>query len=392
ACLWTRLRQRLRRREVQVIVSSAPQGGGNGQRDAAPFLRLRLELAAAGGRELIVAGAAVVVGLAPARGEPARLLHPVKGGEERARLHHEGAPRDLLDAMGDGHAVFLAQGQGLQDQQIQGALQQVGRGRHHAPPTENLYVTMMAAVPIDCQYESRRGAGSGPWRRRGPDAQGGDGQGLLVVQADAVHARAPRRLRHPEGVIAPDGKEGLLAPGLVVDDEAQARVRRHGLGARGDDDDEVGGPAQGYAQGRATALRPPQPAAALLLGRPPPASDQDGRRAPSQVELSAPGPAVQLQVLPPPDERIAGRLVILLDERLHLGGELLHVGVEEDDGGRDVAVAQGALEAVALRVSEQRADLVVEEEPMVRVRPEGAGPREAVENGVARRGELLDEA
>src|SRR4029079_2632775 len=95
-CLCTRLRQRLASRDVQIIVPSAAKGGRDGHGDAAPLLGLRLELLAPRARELVVAGAPVVVGLAPARGEPARLLHAVQGGEERARLHHEGAPGHLL--------------------------------------------------------------------------------------------------------------------------------------------------------------------------------------------------------------------------------------------------------------------------------------------------------
>src|SRR5205823_6974446 len=87
---------------------SASQRGGHGQRDAPPLLRLRLELLPPGARELVVAGAAVVVGLAPGGAEPARLLHAVQGGEVRARLHHEGAARDLLYAAVDGQAVPLA--------------------------------------------------------------------------------------------------------------------------------------------------------------------------------------------------------------------------------------------------------------------------------------------
>jgi hypothetical protein len=54
--------------------------------------------------------------------------------EERSWLHVERAARDLLDASRNAQSVKLTEGERLEDEEIQGALEQVGRlWRHGAP-------------------------------------------------------------------------------------------------------------------------------------------------------------------------------------------------------------------------------------------------------------------
>lgn len=107
------------------------QGVGDGEGDARPAFGLRVELAAAGGGEFVVFGAPVVFGFAPAGGEPALLFHAMESGKERAGFDLKGAAGDLFDATGDGEAVKLGQGQGLEDEHVERAEEQVGLvGRH----------------------------------------------------------------------------------------------------------------------------------------------------------------------------------------------------------------------------------------------------------------------
>ncbi len=81
--------------------------------------------------EAIVAGAAAVFRFAPCAGDPALLLQAVQGGKERAGLDAEDAAGGLLDPAGDAEAVHGFEREGFQDQQGEGALQQVGLGRGH---------------------------------------------------------------------------------------------------------------------------------------------------------------------------------------------------------------------------------------------------------------------
>src|SRR5690606_12143191 len=96
---------------------------------ARPVRGLGLELRPPGARESIVLGAAGVLGAAPLGVEPSRALEAMDRGEQRARVALEDAARDLLDAAGDAEAVERLETEGLEDQQVQGALDHVGVGR-----------------------------------------------------------------------------------------------------------------------------------------------------------------------------------------------------------------------------------------------------------------------
>jgi hypothetical protein len=50
----------------------------------------------------------------------------VQGWEERPRLHVEGALGDLVDPGGNSEAVKRLGGKGLEDQQVQGSLEEIG--------------------------------------------------------------------------------------------------------------------------------------------------------------------------------------------------------------------------------------------------------------------------
>ena len=68
------------------------------ERDAVPLLGGFPELPLPCLRQLVILGAAIVLGRFPLRGEPARFLQPVKRREQRSRLDGKGAAGHLLDA------------------------------------------------------------------------------------------------------------------------------------------------------------------------------------------------------------------------------------------------------------------------------------------------------
>src|SRR3977135_2452776 len=90
-------------------------------------------MATAGSREAVVLGAAIVLGVAPFRLQPPFVVQAVERGKQRAGLHLERAARDLLDAAGDPEPCMLAERERAENQQVQGALQEIGLlGHGHA--------------------------------------------------------------------------------------------------------------------------------------------------------------------------------------------------------------------------------------------------------------------
>jgi len=96
-------------------------GGG----EAGPGFALALELGAAGGGDGIEAGLAVGLGGSPLGADPALLLEAVEGGVEGALLDLEDFVGELLDALGDGPAVFGLEGDGLEDEEVEGSLDEI---------------------------------------------------------------------------------------------------------------------------------------------------------------------------------------------------------------------------------------------------------------------------
>src|SRR5687768_505143 len=121
---------------VGVVRSSAagrrPSSGGAEHRleaggEAAPALQLRAEGAAAGGGDLVVAGAPVVVARAPRAGDQAVLLEALERRVEGALVHLQHAVGDLLDALADPPAVHGLERERLQDEQVERAAEDVRR-------------------------------------------------------------------------------------------------------------------------------------------------------------------------------------------------------------------------------------------------------------------------
>src|SRR6185503_19266346 len=85
-----------------------------------------LELAAARARQRVVLRAPGVRRIAPFGVEPAGTLEALQRGEEGAGIHLEHAARDLLDPPADAEAVQRPEAQRLEDQHVQGPLDDVG--------------------------------------------------------------------------------------------------------------------------------------------------------------------------------------------------------------------------------------------------------------------------
>ena len=91
------------------------KNSGDGLGQAGPVLFFLCKLLPAGGGEAIVARAAIVLGNAPLRGDPAILLHAVQRRVERTFLDSQDVIRNPLDMQGDAVAMHRALGQSFQD-------------------------------------------------------------------------------------------------------------------------------------------------------------------------------------------------------------------------------------------------------------------------------------
>src|SRR6185312_8596684 len=125
----SRLRKRLRQRsrgEIIGLLLHRPQSGCDGHGNSVPLLFLNAQLAASRFGETVIAGSPGIFRFAPRRDQPAGLFHAVKGGEQRSRLHVEGAFRQLPNTAGNAKAVHLVERQSFQNQKIERSLQKIG--------------------------------------------------------------------------------------------------------------------------------------------------------------------------------------------------------------------------------------------------------------------------
>src|SRR5438445_13836841 len=73
--------------------------------------------------------AAIIFRVSAKRRNPTFLLHSVQSGKERTWLNNKSAACGLLDSARDSQSVHLACNKGLQNQQVQGSLQNCCRLR-----------------------------------------------------------------------------------------------------------------------------------------------------------------------------------------------------------------------------------------------------------------------
>src|SRR5580700_10519033 len=106
---------------------------GDRDRETAPVGGFFFELLAAKLGERVKLGAAVIFRGLPLRSDPPLLFEFVKRGVEGAVTHLQDVARDLSKAEADGVAVEGFEGQNLQEEKVESALNQVGRSAHCFP-------------------------------------------------------------------------------------------------------------------------------------------------------------------------------------------------------------------------------------------------------------------
>src|SRR5262249_3266722 len=95
-----------------------------------PVRGLGVELPAAEPRQRVELRAAVVLGLLPLRVDPALLLELVEGGGEGALAHLKDVRRERAQAPADRPPVHGLESEDLQQEKVEGALDEVGRLAH----------------------------------------------------------------------------------------------------------------------------------------------------------------------------------------------------------------------------------------------------------------------
>src|ERR1700733_8469916 len=122
----------------------------NGGRQGFPGVLLGRELLVSALGQLEVLGAAIVVGGAPARFDPAAALEPMKGSIERSMLDTEDLAGDTLDVLRDGPALLRAQGNLAEDERVERALRKTDTRNRHCPPLF-LLQEICTAIPVEVQ-------------------------------------------------------------------------------------------------------------------------------------------------------------------------------------------------------------------------------------------------
>ena len=102
------------------------EGGAHGGDEAVPAGLFFAEAFPSRGGELVIFGAAVVVGGAPACFEKVLANEAEEGGVEGALFDQESAARDLFDAEEDAVAMEGAERNGFENEQIEGAGKEIG--------------------------------------------------------------------------------------------------------------------------------------------------------------------------------------------------------------------------------------------------------------------------
>src|ERR1700687_1776246 len=103
----------------------------HGGSQLAPRAFFRCELFAPSRSQLVVLGAAVVLGGAPVGLDPAASLKAMQGRIERALLNLHDVTRNLLQALGNGPAVARAESESFQNEEIESALRKLDAFRGH---------------------------------------------------------------------------------------------------------------------------------------------------------------------------------------------------------------------------------------------------------------------
>src|SRR6185437_11043285 len=195
----------IKRRSPGMRVMGGPADGGLGS-----------ELAAALRGELIELRFAIVFGETPVGFEPAALFHAMEGGVERAFFYLEPLIGRVANPRRDGVAVSGAPGEGLEDEEVERALEEIEVGGAHG----------------GCSPELLMGVTDGETRRPAKGLPGGGRRschqavGCRRWPYFLPHARAPGHHRLRRG----PGRAGRRADG-GGDSAAYAFSPPHGRSA-----------------------------------------------------------------------------------------------------------------------------------------------------------------
>src|SRR5215207_8836376 len=113
-----------RQRDMRLALGLQQPGDGRGA--TGPVRGLDFELFSTGASECVEPRTARVFRLAPLGIEPTGTLQPLQGGEQGSGVDLEHSARDLFNAAGDAEAVHGLETEGLEDEHIERALDDVG--------------------------------------------------------------------------------------------------------------------------------------------------------------------------------------------------------------------------------------------------------------------------
>src|SRR5262245_20760325 len=128
-------RRRSRSANIQRISCLfQPHDERDGGGEALPVGGLAIQMTAAGRGEAVILGAPVVLAEPPLGGDPAFLFQLVQRGIQRTVAHLQDFHGDMLQAQPDSPRVQWFEREDLENQEVEHALQQIGRLTHGALP------------------------------------------------------------------------------------------------------------------------------------------------------------------------------------------------------------------------------------------------------------------
>jgi hypothetical protein len=113
-------------RESILRLLLSGEGGGHGGDESLPAVGFGSQMFSASGGEAVEFRPAIVFGGAPNACEEFALFQAMEGGVEGALFDFEGGSGDLFDAQEDSVAVVGSEGEGFEDQEIEGSGEEVG--------------------------------------------------------------------------------------------------------------------------------------------------------------------------------------------------------------------------------------------------------------------------
>src|SRR5262245_37341289 len=124
-------------RRCQIRISRRSQQQCDCRRQALPAGLFPFQVLATGSGQAIETGPTIVVGHPPRGRDPTVTFQTLQGRIQRALLQLEDIVRQLLDPLGDGPSVQRLQRNGLEYQEIHGALHEVDRLAHSVTPYDS---------------------------------------------------------------------------------------------------------------------------------------------------------------------------------------------------------------------------------------------------------------